>query len=60
MLLQEGGQGQCHLENLSQHMETTPMLVAITPTISRSRHCIHSEPIHYLPGGGRFIPTYSV
>ena len=60
MLLQEGGQGQCHLRNLFQHMETIPMLVPVAPTISRSRHRIHSESIHHLPGGGIFLPTYSV
>ena len=60
MLLQEGGQGRCHLRNLSQHMEIVLVLVAVTPTISRSRHHIHSEPIHRLPSGGRFPPTYSV
>ena len=45
MLLQDGGQGHCHLGNLSQH-ETAPVLVAVAPTISRSHHCICSEPIH--------------
>ena len=60
MLLQEGGQGRCHLGNLSQHMETALVLVAISPTISRIHHRIHSESTHRLPGGGIFIPTYSV
>ena len=60
MLVQEGGKGQCHLGSLSQHMETIPVLVAVAPTISRIRRHIHYEPIHRLPGGGRFLPTYSV
>ena len=60
MLLQEGGKGRCHLENLVQHMETVPVLVPVAPTKSKSRHRIHSEPIHRLPRGGKFIPTYSV
>ena len=60
MLLQEGGQGRCHLKNLFQHMETAPMLVPITPTKIRIHHHIRSEPIHHLLGGERFLPTYSV
>ena len=60
MLLQEGGQGPCHLENLFQHMETVLVLVPIAPTISRIHHCIHFEPIHRLPSGGIFLRTYSV
>ena len=59
MLLQEGGQGHCHLRNPSQHMETTPVLVDIVPTIGRSHHRKDSEPIHRRPDGGRFLPTYS-
>ena len=60
MLLQEGGQGHCHLENPSQHMETNPMLVVVVPTIGRSHHHIHFESIHRRPGEGKFLPTYSV
>ena len=60
MLLQEGRQVHCHPVNPTQHMENTPMLVAVTPTIGRSHHCTHSEPIHYRPGGGIFLPTYLV
>ena len=60
MLLQEGGQGHCHLENPSQHMEIGPMLVAIVPTIGRNHHCRHSEPSHHHPDEGKFIPTYLV
>ena len=60
MLLQEGGQGRCRLGNLFQHMEIVLVLVPVAPTISRSRHRIHSKPIHHLPGGGIFLPTYSV
>ena len=59
MLLQEGGQGQYHLGNLTQHMETTPRLVIVAPTKSRSRRHKHSGLIHHLPSGGRFLPTYS-
>ena len=60
MLLQEGGQGRYHLGNITQHMETVPVLIVVAPTIRRSRRHIHSEPIHHLPSGGIFIPTYSV
>ena len=59
MLLQEGGQGQYHLRNLTQHMETAPRLVIVTPTKSRIRHHRHYGPIHHLPGGGISLPTYS-
>ena len=57
MLLQEGGQDRCHLGNLSQHMETALVLVAVAPTITRTHHRICFEPIHHLPGEGRFPPT---
>ena len=60
MLLQEGGQGHCHPGNPSQHMELAPMLVAVAPIIGRIHHCKHSELIHHRPGGGIFLPTYSV
>ena len=59
MLLQEGGQGQYHLGNLTQHMETAPRLVTITPNKSRSHHNRHFGPIHHLPSAGRSLPTYS-
>ena len=59
MILQEGGQGQYYLENLTQHMETTPRLATVTPTKSRIHCHRHSGPIHHLPGGGRYLPTYS-
>ena len=50
MLLLEGGQGLDHLENPSQHMETTPLLATTAPTKSRSHHRIHSALSHlYLP-----------
>ena len=48
MLLQEGGQGQYHLGNLTQHMETTPRLVTVAATKSRSHRHRHSRPIHHL------------
>ena len=60
MLLREAGQGHCHPENPTQHMETTPVLVVIAPTIGRSHHRTHSEPIHRNPSEGRFLPTYLV
>ena len=60
MLLQEGGQGHCHLKNPSQHMETGPVLVAVIPTIGRNHHDKHSELSHYRPGKGKFLPTYSI
>ena len=60
MLLQEGGQGQCHLRSLSQYMEIVLVLVVVAPTISRSHHRIHSESIHCLPSEGIFFPTYLV
>ena len=60
MLLQEGGQGHCHLGNPSQHMETTPVLVASVPTIGRNHHHKHFESSHRLLGGETFLPTYSV
>ena len=60
MLLQEGGQGQYHLGNLVQHMETTLRMVIVAPTKSRSHRRIHSGPIHYLPSRGISLPTYSI
>ena len=60
MLLQEGGQGHCHLRNPSQHMETALVLVAVVPTIGRNHHHKHSKPRHRHPGKGKFLPTYSV
>ena len=60
VLLLEGGQGHCHLENTSHHMETAPVLAAAIPTISRSHRHRHSEPSHRHPGEGKFLPTYSV
>ena len=60
MLLHEGRRGHCHPENPSQHMEIAPVLVAVAPTIGRSHHPKHSEPIHCHPSGGIFLPTYSV
>ena len=59
MLLQEGGQGHCHLINPSQHMETAPVLVATVPTIGRSHRHRHFEPSHFHPGEEKFLPTYS-
>ena len=58
MLLQEGGQGHCHLGNPFQHMETTPVLVAIVLTKGISHHSRHSEPSHRHRGEGKFLPTY--
>ena len=60
LLLKEGGKGHCHPKNPTQHMETSLVLVVVTPTIGRSHHRTRSEPIHRRPGGGRFLPTYSV
>ena len=60
MLLREGGQGHCHPVNPYQHMETTPMLVVVAPTIGRIHHHKHSELIHHSPSGEIFLPTYSV
>ena len=60
MLLREGGKGHCYPENPSQCMETAPVPVVVAPTIGRSHHRTHSEPIHRRPGKGRFIPTYLV
>ena len=41
MLLVKGGKGHCHLENPSQHMENTLVLVVVVPTIGRSHHHRH-------------------
>ena len=60
MFLQEGGQGHCHPRNPSQHMETAPVLVSVTPTIGRSHRHKHSELIQRRPGRGIFLPTYLV
>ena len=49
MLLQEGGQGQYHLGNLTQHMETAPRLVTVAPTKRKNCRHIHFGPIHRLP-----------
>ena len=59
MLLLEGGQGHCHPGNPSQHMETAQVLVVFAPTIGRSHHCTHFEPIHCHAEEGRFLPNYS-
>ena len=60
MLLQEGGQGHCHLKNPFHHMETAPVMVAVIPTIGISHRHRNSEPSHHRPGEEKFLPTYLV
>ena len=57
MLLQEGGQGRCHLKNLVQHMETALVLEIVVPTTSRIHHHTHSELTHRRPSEGKYLPT---
>ena len=59
MLLLKGGQDLDHLENACRHMETTLVLVAITPTRYRSHHHIHSALCLLLLDGGICLPICS-
>ena len=57
MLLQEGGQGHCHLEIPNYHMETSLVLEIVVLTISRNHHHTHSELTHHCPSEGKYLPT---
>ena len=56
MLLREGGEDHCHLENPFHSMETALVLVSAIPIIYISHRHRHSKPSQHRPRKGNFSP----
>ena len=57
ILLQEGGQGHCHLESPNQHMETALVLATAVGITSRNHRHTRSQLTHRHVGEGKYLPT---